>query len=228
LSASLKFADLRFPPLMFEVIVQTLMVTPSGALSPGPLTEAAMTIGARHGWKGGLKTAIGHAAFEAPYIGAVSLGFNAVKNYLTGFLGDVITVIGVAALLFYAYTTIADAFRDRVLVETSRSANLSGSPVFVGFALTAFNVYFLLWWLSAGFPLISASLSYGLMGLAVMYLSHVWMDFAWLTIVAEVSRRGANIGGRIVYRTLLVVFGLLLAVFAVNILLKRFAGFGMF
>jgi len=61
-----------------------------------------------------------------------------------------------------------------------------------------------------------------------MYLSHVWMDFAWLTIVAEVSRRGANIGGRIVYRTLLVVFGLLLVVFAVNILLKRFAGFEMF
>jgi len=94
-----------------------------------------------------LKTAIGNAAFEAPYVVAVSLGFNAAKNYLTGFLGDVITVIGVAALLFYAYTTIADAFRERVLVEKSksRSANLSGSPVFVGFALTAFNVYFLLW-----------------------------------------------------------------------------------
>jgi len=228
LPASLKFAAHRFPPLMLEVIAQTLIVTPSGALSPGPLTVAAMTAGTRHGWKGGLKTAVGHAAFEAPYVGALSLGFNAVKSYLSGFLGDVITVIGVAALLFFAYTTIADAFRNRVLVETSRSASFSRSPVFVGFMLTAFNVYFLLWWLSAGFPLISASLSYGFVGLSTMYLSHVWMDFAWLTIVAEVSRRGANIGGRIVYRTLLVVFGLLLVVFAVNILLKRFAGFGMF
>jgi len=176
-----------------------------------------------------LKTAVGHAVFEAPYVGAISLGFNAVQRHITGTLGDIVTAIGAAVLLFFAYTTIADALRDRAAgAARSKGVNSSGSPVFTDFALTAFNVYFLLWWLSAGFPLISASLCYGLMGLADMYLSHVWMDFAWLTIVAEISRRGANIGDRIVYRTMLVVFGLLLVVFAANILLKRFVGFGIF
>jgi len=146
-----------------------------------------------------------------------------------GLLGDVLTAIGAAVLLFFAYTTIADALRDRVAGATrSKGVNPGESPVFAGFVLTAFNVYFLLWWLSAGLPLISTSLRYGLLGLAVMYLSHVWMDFAWLSAVAEVSKRGVEISGRAGYRILLVVFGLLLIVFAINIILKRFAGFGIF
>ncbi len=50
-------------------IVETILVSASGALSPGPLSAAAVSVGAMGlGPLGGLLVALGHTVFELPYV----------------------------------------------------------------------------------------------------------------------------------------------------------------
>jgi len=209
---------------MYELIVQTLMITPSGAFSPGPLTIATMAIGSNGGWRKGFMVALGHMLFEFPYVFAIAMAITAIKTLLEGFIGDILTIAGVIMILFFAYLTL----RDVVITKAENNNKKSDvyryvkNPIIVGFLFTGLNIYFLLWWISIGFTLIAMSITIGIIGIVVMYVSHVWMDFLWLSLVAEASSRGLTIGGGKMYRALMLFFGILLIIFAINILLKRF------
>ncbi len=209
---------------MYGLMLQTLMITPSGAFSPGPLTIATMAIGSDGGWRKGFMVALGHMLFEFPYVLAISMAIATIKPVLEGFIGDIITIVGIIIMLFFAYLTLRD-----VLIMRSGNSNKEANvyryvrnPIIIGFLFTGLNTYFLLWWISIGFTLIAMSIAIGVMGIVVMYVSHVWMDFLWLSIIAEASSRGSMVGGGRTYRALMVFFGILLIIFAVNIFLKRF------
>jgi len=209
---------------MYELIVQTLMITPSGAFSPGPLTIATMAIGSNGGWRKGFMVALGHMFFEFPYVFAIAMAITAIKTLLEGFIGDILTIAGVIMILFFAYLTLRDVLIIRA-ENNNKKFNVYRyirNPIIVGFLFTGLNIYFLLWWISIGFTLIAMSITIGIIGIVVMYVSHVWMDFLWLSLVAEASNRGLAIGGGKMYRVLMLFFGILLIIFAINILLKRF------
>ncbi len=87
-------------------------------------------------------------------------------------------------------------------------------------------MYFLLWWTSIGFVLLSKTVPYGLLGLGVMYVSRVRIGCA-LALVAEACYRGAKLLGVKGYRIPLGVFAVLLAVFGMNMLISRFVGMGI-
>jgi threonine/homoserine/homoserine lactone efflux protein len=44
-----------------------------------------------------------------------------------------------------------------------------------------------------------------------MYASHVWMDYAFLTAIAHLGKKGKAIVGSRYYKLVLIVFGLILA-----------------
>lgn len=204
-----------------SIAIATLVASPSGALSPGPLTLATLAIGSRSGWKGGFLIAIGHMAVELPYVLALFFSMNYVAHLLKGFLGNVITVLGLLAISFFAAMIIKDSLKgysNKEPVESFRTT----SPVVIGALFTGLNIYFLLWWLSIGLGLISMTSSIGVTAIAVMYLSHVWMDYLWLITVAEASRRGLRILKGKAYSLLLLILGALLITFGVNIALTRF------
>jgi hypothetical protein len=46
-----------------------------------------------------------------------------------------------------------------------------------------------------------------LAGVILMYICHVWMDYAWLTSVSHFAKMGTNFLGFKWYRIILLIFG---------------------
>ncbi|MCX8191562.1 MAG: hypothetical protein N3F06_01985, partial [Nitrososphaerales archaeon] len=62
-----------------------------------------------------------------------------------------------------------------------------------------------------------------LWGVAIMYVAHVWMDYAWLTFIASLSRKGFSILGSRGYRIVIGSLGLLLIYFGINFISSALA-----
>ncbi|RLG81793.1 MAG: lysine transporter LysE [Thermoprotei archaeon] len=208
---------------LYTLVYLTLMVSPSGALSPRPLTIATIAIGSKQGFKGGLLVALGHMLVELPYIAVLFYFMSQVEAVLTGVFGDLLVASGSLVLFYFAVLLVRDSLRGSWL-EGSASSNSSllRNPVVVGIAFTGLNICFLLWWLSIGFTLISLLAGTGILGILVMYSSHVWMDFLWLGFVAGLARKGLRVMSSKRYKALLLILASLLFLFGTNSLLNRF------
>lgn len=208
----------------------TVAVSPSGAMSPGPLTASAIVLGGRgRGWRAGLLVALGHTLAELPYVVLLCFAFRYVGSVLQGPVGAVLVVGAAAFITYFAVLLIRDALKPSIPSPNASSGGrpvVSGGlgPVLTGFLLTALNAYFLLWWVSAGLTLIVTASSLGVVGIAVMYVSHVWLDYAWLGAMGEIGGRGAALMGSKGYRVFLGVMAAILLFFALNMVLARFAG----
>ena len=56
------------------------------------------------------------------------------------------------------------------------------------------NPFFLIWWFTIGFKLISDSLVLAsFAGIGIMFAFHIWMDYAWLGTVGFLSSKGKAI-----------------------------------
>lgn len=199
--------------LPVETIAVTVAYSLSGVLSPGPLTAAVVAEGAVGGWKSGVKTAAGHMLFEMPYVILVMALFNAA-SLSRGLPLNLLAALSSFYMLYLAYLGLRDALKGVEL-----EAKKSGRPFLTGFLLTGLNPYFLLWWLSQGVGILDAwRQAASLTLLPALYLSHVWLDFAWLGLVAEGVRKGASVFKRNGYRVALAGASTLLAYMALKTL----------
>ncbi|MEM0335802.1 MAG: LysE family transporter [Thermofilum sp.] len=170
-----------------SLAMEIIGVTASGALSPGPLTFAAIVGGRASGAKYGLLEALGHTAFELPLFVLLGLGCSAIVAGSSTL--KLVSALGGISLLAYAVLTLRSLFSE---ASPTKPRAPSVHPIAVGFMLTAFNPFFIAWWLSAGVKLVTDILTYssGLTFLLVSYATHVWMDYAWLAAVAHLARTG--------------------------------------
>ena len=205
-------------------ISTVVLVTASGALAPGPLFFATISHGVKSGAKGGLLFSIGHTLVELPLAAVLALGFSTVVDQpvvrpLTGLLGGV-------ALLFFGFLQIRESLITKG-GQTRFSGVLVRNPILLGIVFTGLNPYFIMWWLMIGVKLISDALIFSsFAGFLLMYVSHVWMDYAWLTLSAYLAHRGASLIGSKGYRVLMTVFGLVLIYFGLKFLVVTLQGFG--
>lgn len=197
--------------------IQVIAVSASGALSPGPLTIATIALGARGGWRSGILVSLGHTFFELPYLVVLVFAFNVLTCFLRVSV-SVLAVVGALVILYFAYLLLRDAYRG-VNLNTSNTL-ISTNPLIVGFMFTALNPYFLIWWLSIGMTLIAQIQNIGLTSLVIIYPAHVWLDFAWLSIVAGLSKRGSKALSLRGQRIMLTTLGVILIIFALNTILK--------
>ena len=104
---------------------------------------------------------------------------------------DAITVSGAAALFVFAGLQARSAISGRNLKNPG-----SGSGPFVaGIMFSALNPFFIVWWLTVGLKLVSdAMLIWAFGGALVVFMLHIWMDFAWLGSVAFLASRGSRRG----------------------------------
>ena len=208
-----------------SLVVSTIIVSVSGALSPGPLTASAIVVGTRRFAKGGFLIAFGHMLFEFPYIIIIALLSAPIELILeNASVSYALTLVILLFIIFFSYLIIRDGIsiiRSGVY-EIKRSKRDTLNPVLIGIILTGLNPYFLLWWLSVGLPLIRLSISMGFLFLLLMYGSHIWMDYLWLTLMGFAGESGAKILKSKGYGILLILLGIILALFAVNISLKTF------
>lgn len=178
---------------MLELVAEVVLVTASGALSPGPLTLSAVALGMRRGWRAGFLEAAGHAAFEFPLVIALALG--AAELSKSGTALGVVGLAGSAALLVFSALLAREALRSGA--NWQRALEPSGAPILVGLTLTVLNPHFLVWWATVGLKLVvDVMLAGGLCLVALMYPAHVWLDFAWLSLVAHLSSKGRALGPR--------------------------------
>ena len=189
-------------------IAEVVGVTASGALAPGPLFVKNITEGSKFGARSGFLFAVGHTAVELSLVVVLALGLLAVANESAVKL--VIGVAGGLALLAFGLMQIREAVSPKP-VEMRKEKMAVKSHFFVGTIFTGLNPYFILWWLIPGAKLILDSIAFASWaGVFLMYIAHVWMDYAWLTGTAYLARRGTRFVDRKGYRIVLILFGLII------------------
>ena len=198
-----------------DLVITTLLITPSGALSPGPLSASAVAVGASMGIVGGFLVALGHMSFELPYVILLYKFSSGVKEILARYR-VFLNIVVIIFLLLFSYLLIRDALSILSNQGSGMAQAIVASPLTAfatGFVLTGFNAYFLLWWLTIGYVLVEKTTRLGARGFAAMYTSHVWMDYAWLMLLAA-GGEATRILGREPYATLLIALAIILIYFA--------------
>lgn len=194
-----------------SLVATTLIISPSGALSPGPLTIACIAEGARTGWKAGVKASLGHMAVEVPY--TLALVLLASRVVLEPSVYKLMSILSAGAMVFFSYLIVRDAGAGG---PPRAHGHVGGRPLVVGLLFTGLNPYFLLWWVGVAWPMVSGAARLMPLGYVVMYLSHVWYDYLWLGVMSLAGERGARLLSGAGYKALLYSMVLLLLLFAAD------------
>ena len=201
-------------------VLTVIVVTASGALAPGPLFFGLLTHGSKTGARAGFTCAIGHMLVELPLVLALSLGLLAAASQPT--IKHMIGLVGGVGLIGFGGAQIYDTVRGRPeFIRAPKAGNMPASSLLLGLALTGLNPYFILWWLTIGSVLIVQALAFAaIVGVLIMYASHVWMDYAYLTAIAHLGKRGRNVIGSRYYKVILIAFGLILIYYGSTFILN--------
>ena len=209
---------MRISLITLEFLATVVLVSVSGVLGPGPLFLGSTLRATRIGAISGVQFAIGHTIVEAPLVFGLAFGLSAFVNPTSVRL---IGVLGGTVLLIFATIQFLQASRE-IQVDQKRLPDMwrMRSGVGLGVIFTALNPFFILWWLTVGSALISEAILLGAFGgVALMFVSHIWMDYAWLGGTAAVAGRGKLILGKW-FRILLVMFGVAMAIFGISFIIS--------
>ncbi len=200
----------QFLEFAFLVIV----VSASGVMAPGPLFAANVSYGLREGGKSGLKMAVGHTIVEFPLV--ILLGIGVFSLELFPDFRTIISVLGAITLFVFVGLQIRTTFREK---DVTISKPKHG-PLITGIALSALNPFFIIWWLTIGFKLISdAMLVWAFGGILIMFGLHIWMDFAWLGTVSTLAAKSKKILSNRNYKLLMMGLSLMLVYFGITFLI---------
>ena len=185
---------------MLEFFLLVVVVSASGALSPGPLLVATVEASMKSGKYAGLAAASGHMAFELPLVIAIGYG---LWNFVNDpFIGKLIELFGALALIGFGAAQLRSSLselrggKEKTADKPRRfkigDRGLLGAFI-IGFLFTALNPYFLMWWFTIGIPLISEAIKIGaLYGILLMFAFHIWMDYAWLGFAGYAAAAGSR------------------------------------
>jgi threonine/homoserine/homoserine lactone efflux protein len=201
-------------------VVTVIVVTASGALAPGPLFFGLLMRGSKTGAKAGFSCAIGHMIIEFPLVLALALGLLVAASQPS--VKYVISMVGGVGLIGFGAAQIYVTIKHKTELDIApRTPKLAGSSLVLGVALTGLNPYFILWWLTIGSVLIVQALAFAaIAGVLIMYASHVWMDYAYLTAIAHLGKRGKAIIGSRYYKFVLIAFGVVLVYYGSTFILN--------
>ena len=205
---------------VFSFIITVVLVTVSGALAPGPLFFTVIFHGMKSGAKGGLAFSIGHTLFEFSLVLflAFILNFGVKPAAGESVMKLSIGIVGGLALIAFGAIQIYETAKSKTgnyqkEVQSQKVRN----PLVLGLAFTGLNPFFIVWWLTTGLTLIEQALAIAsFAGVLLMYVAHVWMDYAWLTVTAYLDKKGVNVLGSKWYRILVALFGVILIFFGIN------------
>jgi len=209
---------------LLTLILTVVIISVSGALAPGPLFFATVSYGTKLGAKSGLVFSIAHTIIEFPLVIALSTVVALGSQTIAGesIIKLLIAAAGGLALLILGALQIYKGVFSR-FDESSKSGVVSRKPLFVGLVLTGLNPFFIGWWLTVGLKLIVDAWAFAfLAGIGIMYLSHIWMDYVWLTAVAHFAKMGMNVVGAKGYKAVVIIFGAVLIFFGLLFLTSIF------
>ena len=194
------------PFLLF--LVQTVIISLSGVMAPGPITAVTVGTGTKSPHAGVL-VALGHGIVEFPLMLFIFFGLGFVLSL--GYVRMAIFSLGGLFLLLMG----ADMLRSLKQV-TPGAANRTDKPLVAGILLSMGNAYFLIWWATVGATLISKAVAFGIEGFLTFAVVHWLCDVVWLYVLSAVSYKGGNLLGVRFQQAVSGVCGVFLLVFGVK------------
>ena len=192
-----------------------VVISASGVMSPGPLFATNVIYGLREGKISGIKMAVGHTVVEFPLILFLGIGFFSIENIPE--IRTTITILGAIGLFGFALLQIRAVIKQKFSLETKPGQG----PFVAGILLSALNPFFIIWWLTIGLVLISESIQiFGIIGIVILFLFHIWMDYVWLFTVAAFSSRVKNYISKRNFKIIIVGLSIVLIYFGIEFLLK--------
>jgi len=198
-----------------EFGLTVVLVSTSGVLSPGPLFFANLIYGSKYGYKAGLKCSYGHTIVELPLILLLAFGVLSLEVFPS--FKPAISIIGGITLIAFAIMQVLSAIRKKNQDEIQTRH----SPLLIGIIFSALNPFFIIWWLTIGMKMITDALILASMvGLTFMFITHIWMDYAWLTTIAHLAKKGVKVIGSKYYSILLLALSGALIYLGANFILE--------
>jgi threonine/homoserine/homoserine lactone efflux protein len=187
-------------------LLQVFVISLSGALAPGPVTAAAIAMGARNRFAGTLM-AIGHGIIEFPLIVLIILGADRILKSTPTRIG--IGLAGGTVLVIMGIQMLRGLTKE--VNQEPRYAR--SGPLAAGILLSGGNPYFLLWWATVGLTLATRARGLGVWAFALFAVVHWSCDLIWLSALSWASFKGTVLLGPWVLRVVLLICSVFLLVF---------------
>ena len=199
---------------IIEFTILVIIISASGVMSPGPLFAANITYGLREGVKSGIKIAIGHSIVELPLV--ILLGIGVFSLEIFPEFRTIISIFGALTLFAFAAIQIKTILKKEkyILLKPKQG------PIVTGILLSALNPFFIVWWITIGFKLISdAMMIWAFAGILIVFVLHIWMDFAWLGITAFLASKSRKMLSNKNYKIMILALSLTLIYFGITFLI---------
>lgn len=187
---------------ILSFLLQTVFISFSGVLAPGPITAVTVGKGSKNPHAGAL-ISLGHGIVEFPLIILIFLGFDSLIK-----IQYVRESIGIAGGLFLLWMGI-DILRS-LKIDNIKEKTEKHKPITAGILLSIGNPYFIIWWATLGAALIMRSAEFGLLWFAVFALVHWLCDFLWLYFLSIMSYKGGVFFGKKFQKGIFLICGIFL------------------
>ena len=198
---------------IIEFAIMVIIISASGVMSPGPLFAANITYGLKQGTKAGIKIAIGHSIVELPLVILLGIGIFSLEIFPE--FKTIISILGAITLFVFAFIQIKSTLKKNKKSETK----LKQGPIITGVLLSALNPFFIIWWLTIGLKLISDAMAiWAFVGILIVFVLHVWMDFVWLGSTAFLISKSKKIISNTNYKIIMLALSAVLIYFGITFL----------
>ena len=198
---------------IIEFAIIVIIISASGVMSPGPLFAANITYGLKQGTKAGIKIAIGHSIVELPLVILLGIGIFSLEIFPE--FKTIISILGAITLFVFAFMQIKSTLKKNKKSETK----LKQGPIITGVLLSALNPFFIIWWLTIGLKLISDAMAiWAFVGILIVFVLHVWMDFVWLGSTAFLISKSKKIISNTNYKIIMLALSAVLIYFGITFL----------
>jgi len=203
---------------MNEIVVfatSVILISASGVMSPGPLFAANLFYGLQQNAKSGIKMACGHTVVELPLVVLLGLGVFSLEVFPQ--FRTIISILGAFTLFGFAVIQIRNSFKADLPIKFQSKQG----AFYSGILLSALNPFFLIWWVTIGFKLISDALQiWSFVGIFIMFGFHIWMDYLWMGSIAFLSSKSSHFISSKIFRLVLLTLSGFLIYFGITFLLE--------
>ena len=195
---------------LVTVFFTSFMLAFSGAMVPGPLLTATISESARRGALTGPLLILGHSLLELLMLSALLVGLAPLLKK-----DIVIAIVALAGAGILAWMA-AGMLRTlpTLTIHWDVHQNRSGPLLITGILMSLSNPYWTIWWATIGLGYLASCCHLGAAGIAAFFVGHIAGDFVWYTLISVLVARGRRLLTDRVYRGLIGVCAVFLAVLA--------------
>jgi threonine/homoserine/homoserine lactone efflux protein len=189
----------------------SFVVAFSGAMMPGPFLTATIGESARSGPWAGPKMIAGHALLELTLIFGMFIGLSPLLKNKTFLI--VTSLLGGGILVLMAQSMFRSI--PKLEITTSPNSKKQMNIYLAGILMSLANPYWIIWWATIGLGYVLHSQKFGFAGIAMFFIGHILGDLVWYSSISVAVGKGRKIFSNKLYRILIGVCAVFLALFSV-------------